>query len=223
MDSFHKQIAAAHNKQFSHKLASSNISKIDSNDIKNLIKEPDFEYYMNKAYDQHSLYNNRGIGYSVRWNPHTGQHEMFVAGSQGWKDWVLNATDTVLYGGEKLFGNQLDKTFESETGLPSYFRPHLEQLDRYRTERSQKIKNIAELENVDVIYGHSRGGAVVADLDYKGRKVGIDAAMIISKNSNMENYHTGSIFDETLGIGGKKNIIVDSGDKLHWAIGDSRP
>ena len=196
------------------------IRKINADDIKDIIAESDFEEGMNRAYSQHALYNNYGLGYNIRWNPHTGKKEMFVAGSQGWKDWFMNATDTLAYGGEKIFGNVIDKSFEEETGLPAALRPHLSQYNRYRAERSKKLSAIAKEEHVDVIYGHSRGGAVVADLDVDARKVGLDAAMVIAQNTQMENYRRPGVFDAVLGVSGSENITVESGHGIHWAYGE---
>lgn len=215
-----QSFATRKSKEFGSNLLSSNFEKFDPADVKKIIETPDFEHYMNEAYAQHGEHDNYGLGYSIRWNPHTGQKEMFVAGSQGWKDWLMNVTDSVAYGGEKVFGKVLDKSFEEETGLPAVIRPHLTQYNRYRAERSKKLSAIARDEHIDVIYGHSRGGAVVADLDTESRKVGVDAAMLIAHNTDMENYRRPGAFDKFLGITGQENLTVESGHGIHWAYGD---
>ena len=214
-----KQIANVKNQEFNINRANTYVEHIDKDDIKKILGTNDFEFYMNAAYEQHGIDHNRGLGYSIRWNPHTGQKEMYVAGSQGWKDWLLNAVDTVYYGAEKIFGKELDAVWTAETDLPPNTRPNLTQFDFYRNERSKKLSKIAKEEGVAVVYGHSRGGAVVADLDFTGRKVGVDAAMIIANNKDMENYHRQSVFDEILGATGKNNIPVDTGYGMHWGLG----
>lgn len=226
MADFTKQIDLAKAKQASSQFASNQlqnyIHKIDKNKIDEIISQPDFEYMMSAAYSHHlgEHGDNTGLGISIRTNPHTGEKEMFVAGSQGWKDWTLNVVDAVYYGGEKLFHKPIDKAWEKYTNLPAYFRPKLYEFDLYRQEREKKISEIAKSEHVDTIYGHSRGGAVVADLDYSGRKIGLDAAMIIAANTEMPDYKRPGLFDYTLGLTGKQNVTVNTGHGIHWAYGD---
>lgn len=220
---FQKQVAKARSARFAGNQLQSLVKKIDKDDIESILKEDNFQIAMEDAYRQHlgEYGDNTGLGYSVRYNWHTGQKEMFVAGSQGWKDWTLNIVDGILYGAEKVGGKFIDAKWHEYTGLPGNYRPKLTSLDRYRVERSKKLKAIADYEDVDVIYGHSRGGAVVADLDVDARKVGVDAAMIIAENTDIENYHRPSVFDNVLGLSGKENETVYSGHGIHWAYGSN--
>lgn len=217
-----KNLAHDVQKKFaSHELGSF-IRKIDKDNIRDIIKEPDFEYFMNKAYDQHWYANkwHTGLGYSIRVNPHTGQKEMFVSGSEGWKDWTLNFFDSISYAGEKFVGEKIDELWEKETESPAIARPSLTSWDFYRKNRTKQLSKIAKDEGVDVVYGHSRGGAIVADMDFSGRKVGIDAAMLIAKNTEMENYQRDSLVDNVLGVSGEHNIVVESGSGAHRAYGE---
>lgn len=192
--------AQAVNRQWRQNQLNTNRKPIN---IEHYVKEQSFSEAFDEAYNDHAQYNNRGLGYSIYVNQETGDKEMFVAGSQGWKDWVLNAIDGVLY--------QVDHA--THTHVAS-------KLDFYRRERSKKLSKIAKDQHVDVVYGHSRGGAVVADMDFDGRKVGIDAAMIIADNNDMTNYNTGSMFDSILGFGGNENVTIDQGRGFHWVYGD---
>lgn len=125
-------------------------------------------------------------GYAIRVNPTNGQKEMFVAGTRNVFDWAANLAE-VKYKG-KLF---------------------------YRKRAVAKYQKIAKANGVDVIYGHSRGGALVGDIvAEKGtRKVGLDAATIISGDKRMPNYRQGGFlgtFDRTIGFTGKNQKIVKS-------------
>ena len=224
MDS--KVFAQAQSVRFKDVLANK-AKLLDKDDFKGILEERNFGDAMDLAYEQHAMHDGYGLGYQLRINPNTGEREMFVAGSDGWKDWVLNGIDAVYSGTEHFFGRELDKVWESETGLPSVTRLDLRNLDVYRTERSKKLSKIAKDFDVDVVYGHSRGGAIVADMDlsgtkrdgtkFSGTKIGVDSAMIIAKNKNMKNYHRGSAFDYILSSTGKDNEVVNSGRSFHWA------
>lgn len=127
-------------------------------------------------------------GYSLRINPATGKKEMFVTGSRTISDWLLNVMDSAF----------LD-------------------LDKWRYYYQRKLSRIAIRNQVDIVYGHSRGGAIVADMRLPKRiqKVGLSAAMIIAKNKNLVNLNEGgtnntlSEIDTFLGCSGRNNISVD--------------
>jgi len=126
-------------------------------------------------------------GVLIRTNPDTGKKEMFVAGSRTTKDWQDNFND--------YYGSYND----------------------YRMARQEQLAETAVLENVKVVYGHSRGGAMVADmrLPLTIQKVGLDAAMVLASNKNMLNLTEagtgawGSTFDQTIGRTGRFNVPVD--------------
>lgn len=126
---------------------------------------------------------NSPEGYAVRWNPRTRQKEMIVAGTRYMKDWPVNVMDTFA-------------------GQTPWYRNAV-----------RKYNRIATKEGVKVVYGHSRGGALVADMKGPYDKYGLDAAMIMANNKELKNYTGKSVFDRLIGYGGKRNIYRRS--KFH--------
>lgn len=166
-------------------------------------------------------------GYSIRINPNTGQKEMFVAGTRHGSQWALNALDTVLYGADKVLSsgvNLAEKAlFEEllgeepeEAPLPVNLKL-LSRIDIPRHKKEKFFEKIARDNGVEVIYGHSRGGAMIADMDIPNvEKVGLDAAMLIARNSDTLNISEGGglnplgLFDEIIGLTGKDNVHYDA-------------
>ncbi len=154
---------------------------------------PVFNRQSNEATDTYTLCNTsfdkfaqcayrNPAGYAIRVNPANGKKEMFVAGTWNVFDWAANLYES-KYGGH---------TF-------------------YRKKAAEKYRKIAEANGVDVIYGHSRGGALIGDIvNPKIRKVGLDAAMIISKDKNITNYRNKGYFDRVIGLTGKNNKVIQS-------------
>jgi hypothetical protein len=139
--------------------------------------------FRNTSFDKFSqqAYKNPS-GYAIRVNPANGKKEMFVAGTRNVFDWAANLAET-KYGGNMF----------------------------YRKRAAEKYRKIAQANGVDVIYGHSRGGALIGDIvDTKARKVGLDAAMVISKDKNTTNYRNKGYFDRAIGLTGKNNKVIKS-------------
>lgn len=136
----------------------------------------------------HFAYKNPE-GVAFRTNPDTGKKEMFVAGTRSSKDWSSNITEYI--------GNYRD-------GM-------------WRTLKQEELAERALKEKVEIVYGHSRGGALVADMQIPSRiqKVGLDAAMILAVNKDMLNLTesgTGAMFssfDKAIGQTGKYNVSID--------------
>lgn len=192
--------------------------KVDFNEIdrRDIIGTEDFGKSFDIAYDRKgSTFRDTGLAYRI--NPLTGEKEMFVAGSQGLVDWVFNFSNAVSYGFEKSFGPYLDYQWKRRR-IP-FRRPRLDAINRDRYRQQHGIARMAKKHNVDVMYGHSRAGALVADSPFDGEKYGLDAAMILAKNTGMKNYRRPGVFDAILGISGTKNEVVDSGRSIHWAYG----
>lgn len=128
-------------------------------------------------------------GFAVRINENTNKKEMFVAGSRTMTDWKNN--------------------------LSEYTRNGL--YDEWRLNKQEQIADIAAKEKVDVVYGHSRGGALVADMPLPmcTQKIGLDAAMVLAGNKDMLNLtesgtgNWGSSFDKMLARTGRYNVPVD--------------
>lgn len=196
------------------------------------IHDSDFKEFVNESYkDKH--------GYAIRVNPKTGKKEMMVAGSRNVGDWVSNFFDAGLHLAEDTVGKAFDKMWETGLeGVSEMFtgskkmgeefshiihRPSITGLDFWRKNASEHYSEIAEAEGVDVVYGHSRGGAIVADMDIpEFEKVGLDAAMYIADDKDMLNIRedvwtsglTG-LFDQGLGLTGDHNVGVDYSKAVH--------
>ena len=192
------------------------LPKFHEESYEETLRNPDFDSFVQDGYKK---------GYTIRTNPRTGKKEMFVAGSRSIGDWVLNAVDAGLYGVENLVSPLVDEVWEEGTSLPAESRPHLDKLDVFRQYGQWRLGRIARREDVDVVYGHSRGGAMVADMNVgTADKVGVDSAMWIAREKDMVNFNEGgewlhptSYFDLALGVTGKKNVTLNYGSKVHHA------
>jgi hypothetical protein len=192
---------------------------LDHNDtlIDKTLADPDFEEFSKRAYTSKR-------GYAIRVNPRTGQKEMFIAGTRSTGQHILNVWDGVLYGIQGAFGDHLDEAWQHETGLPQWTRPDITWFDPFRKYKTDQFEQIAQREGVDVIYGHSRGGAIVSDMrvDDHVVKVGLDSAMIIAENKDMVNYNEwgttpSGVFDGFIGISGHDNRTKNLGAEFHHA------
>lgn len=138
-------------------------------------------------------------GYAIRTNENTGKKEMFVAGSRGPQDWTQN------------------------------FQEYLGSYNDWRLNKQEFLAEVAQIQNVDVIYGHSRGGALVADMPVPLciQKVGLDAAMVLARNKDMLNLTesgTGALlstFDTFIARTGRFNVPIDYSPRYPhkvWAV-----
>lgn len=187
-------------------------------DIKDILGASDFADFAREAYSS-------GKGYSIRTNPLTGEKEMFVAGSRSVGDWILNVYDGAIYGAENVASSKAD-AFWDDSKLPKNKRPKLSWADPFRKYGEWRLGRIARREGVDVVYGHSRGGALVADMNVgNAKKIGLDSAMWIATNKELDNYNQGGdmdhpfqqSFDAAIGLTGKKNHTLNLGDHFHHA------
>lgn len=193
-----------------------NLKSFNETDKRDHIKTEDFAKGFDRAYDVKGT-KFRDVGLSYRINPLTGEKEMFIAGSAGLLDWVYNFTNGISYGFDKTAGPLIDKTYKKLGIKKKRFKFYKLNLDRTRQQKG--IARMAKKHKVKTMYGHSRGGALVADTDFEGDKYGIDAAMLLAENTDVINYRRPGFFDATLGLSGKQNKIVDSGHSIHWAYG----
>lgn len=161
----------------------------DLDTLKRTLKHPSFKEFARMAYDAKD-------GYSIRTNPITNKKEMFVAGTRNLSQWALNAYDGLL----------------NMNGLGN-----IQILDPYKFMKQNELGQIATANNVDILYGHSRGGALVADMPLPRctQRIGLDAAMMIAGNKDIINLNEGGgwnpvgKFDEYIGQTGHQNITVD--------------
>jgi len=193
--------------------------------LQETLADPHFDEFVSDSY-------NAPEGYTIRINPVTGKKEMMVAGTRHATQWLLNAYDSGLYGADKAATTAINDIINlplaalEEIPLVGEMIPHphlkhgvklFERLDPWRQKKQKYYAQIAKENNVDLVYGHSRGGAMVADMKLpKGtQKVGLDAAMLIAHNTGMKNLNEGGglnplgLFDEAIGLTGKDNVTFD--------------
>lgn len=126
-------------------------------------------------------------GYSIRVNPFTKELEMFIAGTRDFFDWVLNTYDAI----------------------------HHSMFDAPRVATVLHFERVVRGRNVQVVYGHSRGAAIVSDLNVNVTKIGLNSAMVLASDKSMLNINewgTGSrfsSFDGFLSITGQNNVSMD--------------
>ncbi|BBE21059.1 hypothetical protein [Chaetoceros debilis DNA virus 83] len=123
--------------------------------------------------------------YSIRVNPYTGKKEMMVAGTDSYGNWLQNVAE----------------------GTPSAWKGVSL---KKREEASEYYDEIARQNNVDVIYGHSRGAAHLTDMQYEATYVGIDGATSIGhKRPDMVNVIGDQFFDKVIGRGHKDTVRLE--------------
>ena len=163
------------------------------------LSQTSFDDFAKEAYD------DGNDGYAIRINPLTGDKEMFIAGTKppGHGQWALNLWDMPWYNLSHI------------TGWEGF-----ERMDPFRYRKTKYFERIAKEAGVDVIYGHSRGGAIVADMDVPSNitKVGLDAAMVIAADKdtlNLQEFGVSGLFDKVIGMTGDENVDFDLGPKFH--------
>lgn len=169
---------------------------------KEVLADPSFQAFMAKAYAKKE-------GYAIRRNPFNGKKEMAIAGSRSMTDHAKNAFE---FWGQHLAHRPMDRLVYKAVR------------NRYRNPAIKKFTKAVIENDVDIVYGHSRGGAILADMKIPRdiRKVGLDAAMIIADNKKMRNYrqsfyHGGptAVFDLGIGATGRDNIGYTTRKRFH--------
>jgi hypothetical protein len=148
------------------------------------------DYLLRKGFDEAYASSE---GYAVRKNPITKENEMFVRGTAKAVEWAQNAIEAVP---RKVNG------FFAGSGVA-------ELSFRKRKQYAKKLDEVARKERVKAVYGHSRGAAVVSDMNASVKKVGVDGAMLLAKKGrrNFRNYRQSQPFDWFIGRGeGRKTV-----------------
>lgn len=187
------------------------LGKRKYHELKPILGRVDFDDFVAVAYEDPE-------GYSIRVNPVNGETEMMVAGTRNFRDWTSNVYDTWAVNQDVFNKSLLRKAGYSKDHI---FK--LEQMNVWRTSAQRKYERIAKENHVDVIYGHSRGGALVADMRIEGvEKVGLDAAMASARNKDMFNLNEGGtdqgitgLFDYAIGLTGTNNHSFNLGSAAH--------
>jgi hypothetical protein len=149
---------------------------------------------------------NSDKGYAVKRNPTTGLNEMFVAGThkpttkKGVKEWVQNIGEGVEH--LTLTDNKRFNVFT-----------------HHRQNFAHKLEDAAHSEKVDVVYGHSRGAAIISDFEAKDDFIfiGLDGATGITReHDNILNIlHKGDLFDNAIAAHDKHSRNIHVPGKFH--------
>lgn len=181
----------------------SNAIKVNRSFYKNQLQyAPGRPQFNNPGADKHlgvgvsESYSNPK-GYSIQINPYTGDKEMFVRGT------------TFKRAGIEWAQNALESPFAKALPGPGPFLHNLSKFGRQR--HADYLSDIARKEGVTVVYGHSRGAGLVADMYVpRARKVGLDGAFVITdrrKTHGMVNYRQKQVFDWGIGLKAPKTIV----------------
>lgn len=152
------------------------------------------DYELEKGFN--SAYANPK-GYAIRKNPISRKNEMYVRGTtmKGYgREWISNALEALPRGVADVFDLGLAQSFSLQQR-----RKHASYLD-----------SVAKRNGVDAVLGHSRGAAIVSDMTFSKRKVGVDGAMLLAKRGrrNFTNYRQTQPFDAFIGLGAGKTKKV---------------
>lgn len=187
-------------------------------------------------------------GIAIRINPVTGYKELFIAGSRTRGDWYQNIAET----GASLF-HKISKFLEIkglyDKGVKA-FQYDAEALDptgaiimestqnvfdtssTARDNYSDYIDSIIRKNDIEVVYGHSRGSAIMSGLHSDVIKIGIDGATFIGHEDQdfvnlVQPTNEGFAFDKLISTGYKHNVKLPGRafhDVTHKKeFGSSRP
>jgi hypothetical protein len=142
----------------------------------------------------HAAYHARR-GYAIRTNPATGEREMFVRGTTLKHFGLEHVQNFVEAGFFKSEDEEEDARITVAVAAMTDFSFWT------RRKYADYLSKIAIENNVTVIYGHSRGAAVVDDMKVPGAsKLGLDGGMPITRGkSKMLNYRQKNYFDRFIG------------------------
>lgn len=153
----------------------------------------------NKAYESKD-------GYAVLKNPVSGENEMFVRGTKTGGEWLQNVVEALP--------NEIVAAIPALKPLTSGSRGvrkgYAKRLDYVRKQTGSKV-----------VYGHSRGAAVVADMTSKVKKVGVDGAMLIADKGkrSFTNYRQDQGFDWIIGRGERNKVVRRGTSWKPWKRG----
>lgn len=151
----------------------------------------EFEDFADFADEARGSYDN----YAIRTNPRTGEKEMFIYGTPGpfqtnkrrgyINVWSENIRDGFI-GGQNWIMDKAIPGRKHNLGMSF--------IEKGRAPLESRYAEIAKKNNIDVVYGYSKGAAQAADLKYYGYKggiVGLDGAMLNTRNKDIINITEG--------------------------------
>lgn len=149
------------------------------------------DYQLEKGFD--AAYSSKK-GYAILQSPISRKNEMFVRGTKTGGEWLQNGLEALPPRVAAVFGLGLSQSLSL----------------RARGKFASSLDSAAKRSGTSVVYGHSRGAAVASDMTYRGKKVGVDGAMILARRGrrSFTNYRQSQPFDALIGIGAGKTKKV---------------
>ena len=142
-------------------------------------------------------------GIAIRTNPRTGYKELFIAGSRTHRDWTQNLLEAggkmlsdvdlllnvkggyekakIVYAAEGLA--KLEALDPTGTAVLHGTHNVLDSSTVARDEYAAYIDRVIKANDIDVVYGHSRGAATASGLKSDVKIIGLDGAMYIAHPS----------------------------------------
>lgn len=168
-----------------------------------LYGNPYYDYQLKRGFD--AAYESPS-GYSVLKNPISDENEVFVRGTKYGGEWLQNALEAL----PSVAGAAFPSLGLAASG--SY---------RKRGAFAKKVETARKKTNAKVVYGHSRGAAVVADMTSSAKKVGVDGAMLLAPKSRRDfvNYRQSQWFDWLISRGETRKRVVPRSSWKPWKRG----
>ncbi|BAJ40165.1 hypothetical protein [Protobacilladnavirus tenuis] len=165
-------------------------------------------------------------GVAIRVNPHTGLKEAFIAGTRGPLDWgrnIIEGADSIVSAGLHKVTNIMpkgelrNKAEAAANVLENVSVPGRISKILTRSEGEELAETFRE-EGVQVIYGHSRAGAILQYFpEEEFTTIALDGANIVGHDPmSAPNFSSDDIFSRTIGIGSRKRVELP-GRSFHKA------
>ncbi|BAJ79014.1 hypothetical protein [Protobacilladnavirus chaelor] len=176
---------------------------------------------------QEQAYVNKD-GLAIRINPTTGYKELFIAGTRSPLEWVQNVAEGI---GITATENEelLHAVGGAEKAKLAYQAKYASALDPLgaialsgvknisgisvdaRDEWADYIDKLVEAEGIEVVYGHSRGSAIMSAMESEVKYISLDGAMIIAHpKSEFLNLQSGrGGVDLALAPNYKNNLVIE--------------
>jgi hypothetical protein len=222
-------------------ILSHNVTKEDATFWEDFIDNADLADFRANAYRSEA-------GYSIRYNALTGENEMFIAGTRMGSrlpdlagtvhpllmlptDWLSNIAE----GGERLVNNVVTGGIATagtfavgpEVGATynqaaMYSEVGSDISKAARQTFADFLVEEAEKYNVKVIYGHSRGAAILSDMKLDVVKVGLDGFTEVTDDINFINITNSGMFNFDRLISKRKGRLELDKRKFHDVTEKSR-
>jgi len=162
-----------------------------------------YDYQLKRGFD--AAYSSKD-GYAVLKNPISDENEMFVRGTKTGGEWLQNVVEAL----PDVVVAAIPALKPLTSGSRGARKAFANRLDYARKRTGTKV-----------VYGHSRGAAVVADMTSSVKKVGVDGAMLLADRGKRKftNYRQDQPFDWLIGRGEKNKVVRRGSSWKPWKRG----